>query len=58
MSNTDVILYKACLEILKNGSAFSQRKLARMTGLHRKTIYNKIEKHTFQDLEKYRTKTN
>lgn len=57
MRDTDLRIYKACLEILKSGSAFNKSSLARRSGLDRKTIYNVIEKHTFQDLEKYKTRT-
>jgi hypothetical protein len=56
-NETDIKIYKACLEILKNGLDFNVSSLARYASVERKTIYNKFEKHTFQDLEKYRNKT-
>ena len=54
MSGVDMKIYKAVLSLLKDGCNISQRSIARQAGVHRKTIYNKIEKYTFQDLEKYK----
>lgn len=54
MTKTDIKIYKACLELLKSGMPFNKHSLARKSSVANKTIYNKIEEHTFQDLDKYR----
>lgn len=54
MSNTDIKIYKAFLEHLKNGSAFTISSISRGSGFSRQTIHNKIDKYTFQDLEKFK----
>jgi len=51
-------IYKACLEALKNGTAFTKSNIVRSSGVCRQTLYTKIEEHTFQDLEKIRMKNN
>jgi len=53
----DFAIYKACLEALKNGTAFNKSLIARVSGVSRQTIYSRIEKYTFQDLDKYRPDT-
>lgn len=55
MTNTDIKIYKACLEFLKSGSAFNKSAIARKANVDRHTIYNKIEEHTYQDLDKFRS---
>lgn len=54
MSVNELKVYTACLEILKGGLPFNKASLSRVAGLDRKEIYRQIEKHTFQDLEKYK----
>jgi transcriptional regulator of acetoin/glycerol metabolism len=56
MNNVDKNIYFAMLNCLKNGSAFNVNKVSKSAGVSRQTIYNKFEKYTFQDLEKYKTK--
>jgi len=56
MTKTDISIYKACLEALKNGTAFNKSVIAKKSGVCRQTLYSRIEKNTFQDLDKYRTK--
>jgi len=56
MNNIDKNIYFAMLNCLKNGSAFNVNKVSKSAGVSRQTIYNKFEKYTFQDLEKYKTK--
>ena len=55
MNKNDIKLYKAFLGHLKSGSAFTFSSLARDSGISRQTIHNKIDKYTFQDIEKFRT---
>jgi len=54
LSHTDKKIYKSVLYLLKNGLGLSISSIARKAELDRKTIRNRIEKHTFQDLEKYK----
>ena len=56
MTNTDMTIYKAMLELLKKGTAFNFSSISRKSGLSRQTIHNKIDKYTFQDLEKFKKK--
>ncbi len=58
MDNTDTKIYKATLEILKNGYPYSISRVAKIANLSRQTVYNKIEKYTFQDLDKFRSNIN
>lgn len=55
MTETDNKIYKSFLEHLKNGTAFTFSSLARGANISRKTLHNKIDEHTFQDLKKYKT---
>ncbi|MFA6195642.1 MAG: hypothetical protein WC656_03245 [Sulfurimonas sp.] len=52
MNKADVQIYKAMLTSLKNGTAFNKNCIAKLANISRQTIDNKIEKHTFQNLEK------
>lgn len=52
MSELDFRIYRSVLEMMKNEIKITKAGLARMSGVDRKTIYNKIEKYTFQDLQK------
>lgn len=54
LNKTDIKIYKAILHILKNGISLSISSVAREADVDRKTVRNKIEKFTYQDLEKYR----
>ncbi len=54
MINSDKKIYKAVLELLKRGGTVSQVSIASESGLSRKTVYNRIEANTFQNLNKYR----
>lgn len=54
-NQVDERIYKAFLTLLKEGSAFNISSVAREAGVHRKTIYNKIDNYTFQDLDKFRS---
>jgi len=52
MIKQDEAIFKGMLKILKDGSSFNIMQVAKNSGVSRQTIYNKIEKNTFQDLEK------
>jgi len=54
MTKTDKTIYKAMLELLKNGSAFTYSSVSRASGLSRQTLHNKIDEHTYQDIQKYK----
>ena len=56
MTKVDEAIYKSMLEMLKNGSAFNYSAISRKANVSRQTIHNKIDKHTYQDLEKYKNK--
>ena len=54
MTKTDKSIYKAMLELLKNGSAFTYSSVSRASGLSRQTLHNKVDEHTYQDIQKYK----
>lgn len=50
MTKVDIQIYKGFLKLLKDGKSINKSSLAREAFVCNKTIRNKIEKHTFQDL--------
>lgn len=54
MTKTDKAIYKAMLELLKKGLAFNYSSISREAGVSRQTLHNKIDKYTYQDLDKYK----
>jgi len=52
MNQVDKAIYKAFLTILKGGTALNITNVSRLSGVHRKTLYNKLDKFTYQDLTK------
>ena len=52
MSDVDFEIYKAVLHILKNGISFNVNTISKHSNVSRKTVYNKIEKYVYQDLDK------
>ena len=55
MNDIDIRLYRSFLEHLKKGLVITKSSLAREANIARGTVRNRIEKYTFQDLEKYRS---
>jgi len=46
LKTTDEKIYKAILALLKKGLPISQASISRESGLHRKTIYNKVKNNS------------
>jgi transcriptional regulator of acetoin/glycerol metabolism len=52
MNKTDKAIYKAFLTILKGGTHLNVTNLSRLSGVSRKTLYNRLDESIYQDLTK------
>ncbi|MDO8454093.1 MAG: helix-turn-helix domain-containing protein [Sulfurimonas sp.] len=52
MNQVDRAIYKAFLTILRGGTHLNVTNVSRLSGVSRRTLYNKLDKYTYQDLTK------